>query len=327
MNNWVSQDTDLLPDFIIGGAMKCGTSTLHTILNKHPKIFIPKEEVHFFDMDNILQHSDFNFHHNEKWTTQSMQKDPKIAWEWYQNKFRGHESLIKGEDSTTYLASKIAAERISMQKKEIKLLFLLRQPSLRAYSNYNHLLKSGRATYTFEDTIRFNPFQVLNRSLYKEQLESFYNYIPKERIKVILFEDLVEDPELIIKEVSEFIGFDDNEFPADVFKTHSNQGRVPRNEKLHVKKNLVMRNFGNIKYSSNLPFAGPSVKTSTPLMARVINKVHSKINPAVPVTQKINQETKVMLDDYFFKEMQGLDELLGKDVLSRWFPDKTISKN
>lgn len=34
-----------------------------------------------------------------------------------------------------------------------------------------------------------------------------------------------------------------------------------------------------------------------------------------------------MLDDYFFKEMQGLDELIGKDVLSKWFPDKTIANN
>ncbi len=236
MNNWITEDTNLLPDFIIGGAMKCGTTTLHAILNKHPKIFIPNEEVHFFDMDNILQHSDFNFYHNDTWTTQSMEKDPKLVWEWYQKKFKGNESLIKGEDSTTYLASRCAAERISMQKKEIKLLFLLRQPSERAYSNYSHLLRSGRATNSFEDTIRYNPFQVINRSLYKEQLESFYKNIPKERIKVILFEDLVKTPESTMKEVSTFLGVDYNEFPAGAFKTHSNKGRVPRNEKLHIKK-------------------------------------------------------------------------------------------
>ena len=327
MNNWISEETNLLPDFIIAGAMKCGTSTLHTILNKHPKIFIPKEEVHFFDMDNILQHSDFNFHHNETWTTQSMEKDPELVWKWYQKKFKGNESLIKGEDSTTYLASRCAAERISMQKKEIKLLFLLRQPSLRAYSNYSHLLRSGRATYNFEDTIRYNPFQVINRSLYKEQLESFYKNIPKERIKVILFEDLVKNPELTIKEVSKFIGIDYDDFPEDALKTHSNRGSVPRYGKLYLKKNLVLRNFGNLHYSNTLPFIDPSIKTTVPLIARVINKIHGKINPNVPIIDEINQETKKMLDVYFFKEMQGIDELIGKDVLSKWFPDRTIAND
>ncbi len=193
MNNWISTEIDLLPDFIIGGAMKSGTTTLHRILSNHPKIFIPKEEIGFFDIDNILQHSDFNFYDKETWVTQSMEKDPELVWKWYQKNFKGNESYIKGEDSTSYLASRIAAERISIQKKEIKLLFLLRQPSLRAYSNYNHLLRTGRATNSFEDTIRFNPFLVINRSLYKEQLVNFYRYIPKVRIKVILFEDLIKD--------------------------------------------------------------------------------------------------------------------------------------
>ena len=58
---WKSSEPELLPDFIIGGAMKSGTTTLHNILNAHPRIFIPDGEVHFFDMDNVSQHSDFNF--------------------------------------------------------------------------------------------------------------------------------------------------------------------------------------------------------------------------------------------------------------------------
>lgn len=48
-----------LPDFIICGAMKSGTTTVHGILNRHPQIFIPDPEIHFFDIDDVLQHPDY----------------------------------------------------------------------------------------------------------------------------------------------------------------------------------------------------------------------------------------------------------------------------
>jgi len=322
MSNWISQNPDFLPDFIIGGAMKCGTTTLHQILDKHPKVFIPKGELHFFDIDNILQHSDFNYFEENKWISQSMNKNPKILWDWYQDKFSFSNNTVKGEDSTTYLASRVAAERIAIQKKEIKLIFLLRQPSLRTYSNYNHLLRTGRATYSFEDTIRFSPFTVLNRSLYKEQLEVYFRLIPKERIKIILFEDLVENPKKIVKEVSDFINISFEEFPADVFDTHSNKGKEPRNNKLQARKNLILRNVGNTLYNTKLPYKPTQKGNTFPLFTKAVNKVHSLANPLSPTNSRINPETKKFLDDYFYQELVGLDELLEMQTLKKWFPEK-----
>ena len=66
-------------------------------------------------------------------------------WEFYSNKFKGKENFVKGEDSTVYLASKNAAKRISQQKKSIKIIINLRNPTKRTYSNYNHLLRTSRA--------------------------------------------------------------------------------------------------------------------------------------------------------------------------------------
>ena len=56
----ISSQPENLPDFIIAGATKSATTTLHTILNKHPDVFIPNGELHFFDMDDIFEHPDFN---------------------------------------------------------------------------------------------------------------------------------------------------------------------------------------------------------------------------------------------------------------------------
>ncbi|TXE17116.1 sulfotransferase [Psychroserpens burtonensis] len=320
MNNWIAPRTDLLPDFIIGGAMKSGTSTIHNILEKHPKVFIPKKEIGFFDMDNILEHSDFNFFEENKWISQSMDQDPKAMWDWYHEKYKGKESFVKGEDSTTYLASKIAAKRISLQKKDIKLIFVLRQPSLRAYSNYYHLLRTGRATHSFEDTLRFNPFTVINRSLYKEQIESFYKFIPKSRIKIIVFEDLISNQEAVIKDVCKFLHLNFEELPVDVFNIHTNKASVPRSITRQFQKNALLRSLANAKYANDLPFKSLAEVKQRPFIVKVINKVHGKINPKLAIKPpEIHPETKTFLDAYFYNQLLGLDELIEQEVLSKWF--------
>lgn len=320
MNNWIAPETDLLPDFIIGGAMKSGTSTIHRILEKHPKVFIPKREIGFFDMDNILEHSDFNFFAENKWVSQSMEQDPKAMWDWYHEKYKGKESMVKGEDSTTYLASIKAAERISLQKKDIKLIFVLRQPSLRAFSNYYHLLRTGRATHSFEDTIRFNPFTILNRSLYKEQIVNFYKYIPKYRIKFIVFEDLISDQESVIKDLCQFLNLNFDELPTDIFNMHANKAKVHKSMNLQIQKNALLRGLGNTKYANNLPFKSSYEAKNRPFMVKLINKLHSKINPLSELEPpKITPKTKLFLDSYFYNQLLGLDELLEQEVLSKWF--------
>ncbi len=50
------------PDFIIGGAPKCGTTSLHFILDQHPRIGLPDDEIHYFDADDPITHPDFFFH-------------------------------------------------------------------------------------------------------------------------------------------------------------------------------------------------------------------------------------------------------------------------
>ena len=66
-DNWLSIEPSLLPDFIIVGAMKSGTTTLHDMLNTHPDVFIPKGELHFFDHDDIFQHPNFNIYKKSFW--------------------------------------------------------------------------------------------------------------------------------------------------------------------------------------------------------------------------------------------------------------------
>lgn len=321
---WRAPKNKVLPDFIIGGAMKCGTTTLHNILANHPDIFIPKREVHFFDIDNFLQHNNFNFYdkENDEWIRQSMAQDPGKLWDWYSSKFEhagyAGEKLI-GEDSTTYLASPKAAERIAIQDKEIKMIFMLRHPTSRAYSNYLHLVRSGRATMSFEDTLRYQPEAVVRRSLYKHQLENYYKHIPRHRIKVILLEDLTGNKEKTLRELASFLEIDYNKLSSSSKKKHSNQGGMPRSLNIALLKNRFLSNGGKLQYIDYLPNQ-PRVSSFTKLKHKGINKVHRMVNPVQKGNYtRMKESTKEFLDEYFRERLAGLDELTNKDILSRWF--------
>jgi len=318
LENWVSPNQDLLPDFIIGGAMKCGTTTLHKMLDMHPDVYIPSKEIRFFDLDNQLQHPKYNsFDKTSKiWTTRNMKIEKGSMWSWYSSLYEGKKNMVKGEDSTSYLASKIAAERIALQKKDIKLIFLLRQPSKRTYSNYNHMLQKGQAKWSFEDTLVNNPYSVLSRSLYKEQLEYYYNHIPKKRIKVIIFEDFISDTKSAIKDISIFLDIDFSKFPKSTFGIHANKAKLPLYPQLHT---LKSRHIGNInqKYINSLQ---PAKAKTLNLLNKSLEKSYNKLNPRVEKkAPRLNDSTKEFLDEYFHKELHGIDELVGQEILSKWF--------
>ncbi|WP_020530739.1 sulfotransferase family protein [Flexithrix dorotheae] len=324
-SHWKAPNDALLPEFIIGGAMKCGTTTLHAMLAKHPKIFIPEEEIHFFDIDHHIQHADFNFYDKKKdqWTVQLMEQNPEKLWDWYLKKFAGKEQYVKGEDSTIYLASRIAAERIALQNKEIKLIFLLRHPTKRAYSQYYHMLRTGRATHTFEDTLKYNPVSVLERSLYRDQLEPYYKHISKERIKIVLFEDFIQNTAETLKEICEFIEVDFDAFDPEVFQLHTNQALIPSSFRLQRFFNRIFKALGTVQYFDMLPFAPSHIGEQKSFFMKYLKKTLGVLNPHKPgKPPKIKDSTKNFLDQYFYNQLVGIDELTGEKILSKWFPER-----
>ncbi len=84
---WIAPKNIRLPDFIICGAMKCGTSTVHTLLGKHPETHIPDREINFFDIDDIFQHSDFYSQRDGRFLGPDISIDPIAYGEWYHDFF------------------------------------------------------------------------------------------------------------------------------------------------------------------------------------------------------------------------------------------------
>ncbi|MBO6630998.1 MAG: sulfotransferase, partial [Psychroserpens sp.] len=213
----------------------------------------------------------------------------------------------------------VAAHRIAIQDKQIKLIFILRHPTKRTISNYLHKLKSGRAIYSLEDTLRLQPETIVSRSMYKSQLEVYYNYLPFENIKVVVFEDFISNKRECLKDICQFLEVDFEKFSAEVFETHSNKTKIPRSLKLQLMRNRLLIRNNKYRYSKALPIQ-PSNNYKMPLGHRFIDKVHKWINPLNENNRyAVKPSTLNFLDEYFKNELDGLDDLVRMDILKKWF--------
>jgi hypothetical protein len=320
--NWLCPDGHIVPDFIIAGAMKCGTSTVHELLNRHEKVFIPDSEINFFDIDDLFQHSDF-FSFNGAWHWPDFSTNPDSYWKWYQNFFKDAPAdCLIGEDSTCYLPSAKAAKRIASQRKPIKIIICLRNPVDRAYSQYWHMLRTGRAMFSFEDTIRFTPEYVLQRSMYLEQVQRFTASFSRSQIFFFVLEDFLARKEQVISNLLYFLGLDKAQMPSNAIETHANSATLPRNIELCTWKNRILQSVGNTHYLGRLPFQTVNRK-SIPWFVRGAERIHRKFNPLAPRnTPPMNDATKEFLMSFFQAELMGLSEIVGIDLENLWFTNE-----
>lgn len=190
----------MLPNFLIIGSAKSGTTTLYSVLSQHPDIFLsPLKEPYFF--------SEF------KPSGASV-----CSIDAYRSLFRGHTAQpLIGEASAGYLYSRTAPERIAQTLGNgVKLVAILRHPVDRAYSMYWHRRRDAEEPLSFPDAIRAEPGRIregwqlgwhyIEMGHYRRQIENFLKFFDKARLKVLCFDDLVADPDRTFREVTDFLG-------------------------------------------------------------------------------------------------------------------------
>ena len=198
-----SQDPALgrLPDFLIIGAMKSGTSTLRANLDSHPDVYCAREQ-HFFNL------------HYTKGT------------DWYRAKFAdaGAVRLI-GEKCPEYLHNPQAVERMASLLPDARLIALLRDPVERAYSHYWQERRIGKESLEFADAVAAEPrriaegavrFSYVERGRYLLQLQRICERYPRNALLVLLFEELREAPAQTFATACRFLGIDDTFVPPSV---------------------------------------------------------------------------------------------------------------
>lgn len=176
------------PDFIIIGAMKCGTTSLHYYLRNHPDIYMPREkELDFFGGAN-------NY---EKGVS------------WYTSKFKS-QYLLNGEASPNYTKVHLfegVPEKMYRLLPNVKLIYLYRDPIDRAYSHYLHSLSTRREKKNLENALTENSNYILT-SRYYWQLEQFLKYYPLDQFLILNSDQLRKNRKNALKKIYDFLGVD-----------------------------------------------------------------------------------------------------------------------
>ncbi len=312
------QEQRRLPDFILAGAMKCGTTTLHRFLDRHPGIFIPRPEIAFYDADDLRQHPDFHIFDGQRWFVPRLDRERDLYLDWYSSFFDGATAgQLLGEDSTTYVSSRNAARRIAEINPGARIVVLFRDPTQRAYSHYWHLLRSGRAIFDFEGSLQAMQETIVQRSLYLEGVRRFLDHLPREQLHFELFEVMVEDIPAAVRRVTRFVGADPELIDFGESGTNYNPALLPLFPRLQRWRNTVLRLRTRELYLHHLPeVPGPM----TGLLGKAVDRAHSIVNPQVerrPPPMK--EATAQFLDDHFRRENEGLSELIGIETERYWY--------
>ena len=199
-----------LPQFLIVGAAKAGTTSLHEHLSEHPAVSAPTtKEIHYFDF--------------------SYRRGPS----WYRAHFRPAraDGEISGESTPYYLFHPLVPARVARDLPDCRFIVLLRNPIDRAYSHHNHERASGYEDLPFEQAVAaegerlageeerllddpgYRSFShqhhsYLARSRYAEQLERWFAHVDRDRFLILSAEDLFEDPQGTVAAAQRFLGLE-----------------------------------------------------------------------------------------------------------------------
>ena len=304
------------PDFIIGGAPKCGTTSLHFILAQSPSVGIPEDEVHYFDADDPVGHPDFLFTDRDGlvWYDPRQGNSDGIAW--YAKHFeRFADTPFVGEDSTIYLQSEVAAARIADLLPDAKLVFMLRDPVKRAYSQYWHLVTRGRTTSSFEDALSRHPSIVLG-STYAPHLRRYLDMFGQDRVHVGLFEDFLADRQGFIDSLTSFLGIP--QITLRESDTWFNRTHYPTSLAMQCAINSVSARIVRNQYRNHFG-------QRQGVRERSRNKLHyywfRYVHPILLKSTRqppMAEGTRQYLTQHFSARNAGLSQLLGRDLSEVW---------
>jgi hypothetical protein len=234
----------MMPGFLIVGAQRCGTTSMHRALCQHPVVMkaVLHKGVHYFDTDYgrgmgwYRGHFPLNVH--ARWVGRSAGMAP-----------------VTFESSPYYMFHPMAAERISRDLPGVRLIVLVRDPVERAYSAHAHELARGYETEPFERALELEPIRLEGeaerltadpaylshshqhqayraRGRYVEQLERLERLVGRDRIHVVDSSAFFADPEPAYAAVMDFLGLPHR---GDIdFERHNARPRSPMPETLRT---------------------------------------------------------------------------------------------
>jgi len=267
-----------IPDFLIVGAMRSGTTSLYRYLGAHPEVFVLPKEFQFF---------------TKHWSR---------GLEWYADQFpRSAEGLTLGEATADYFARESAMTHISAAVPGVQLIASLRNPIERAWSHYGLLSERGQEPRSFsaaiDDEIALyseagataEGLIYLGHSMYDHHLERCFGLFDRDQLHVIVFEDLKERPGPVYAELCRYLGIDDRFVPEKLGQP--------------VNQYVTFRSLRVRKLTQSLP-AGP---------ARLLGRLNTRRDLAPDIPRDVRDR----LREFFLPHVERIEDLLDRP-LDRW---------
>ncbi|NNM19665.1 MAG: sulfotransferase, partial [Gammaproteobacteria bacterium] len=203
------------PDFLIAGAAKCGTTSLHRYLSEHPRVFATRhKELNYFALDDPVVAAgwpDLPF--------------PIRSWEEYCECFAAAgDDQLAFEASPIYFDSPMAPARIAEKLPSAKILVSLRDPRERAWSGYLMHIREGEKPVAEKDFV--DPAaRYISGGFYADKLGA-YQSVFGDRLKVVFFDDIKSDIENVMRSIFDFIGIE--HFVSESYVRRHNVASYPR---------------------------------------------------------------------------------------------------
>jgi hypothetical protein len=176
-----------LPNLVLIGGLKCGTTSLHHYLNLHPEIGMSRpKELNFFV-------AELNW---------------ELGTDWYASHFAAGDA-VRGESSPHYTNRPRfgrVAERMAGLIPDARLIYVVRDPIDRALSHYLHNVSGGYETRSLAEALAEPESAYVHRGLYAMQLDPYLERFPRERIAIVAHEDLKLDRQRTMEELFGFLG-------------------------------------------------------------------------------------------------------------------------
>ncbi len=300
-----------MPNFLIIGAAKSGTSALYAYLRQHPDIFASDiKEPGFFALEGeTVPFAGPGAVEGERQRIRHLDQ--------YQALFRRAGSAVAvGESSCIYLFSPEAPRRIRHYVPNVKLIAILRNPVDRAYSGFRYLVRDGREPLgSFEEALEAEPARVAanwepiwfhaQRGFYAAQLKRYFELFDRGQIRVYTYDEFVASPLGVLRDIYRFLEVDES-FAPDLSLRHNVSG-TPRSPLLHA----VLARPSAVK---------DAVKSLVPApLRRRIRRVRSVLMERNIASDgaEMSGETRQSLMQLFRNDILELEGLIDRD-LSGW---------
>jgi hypothetical protein len=208
-----------LPNLVVIGGLKCGTTSLHHYLNLHPQVQMSRpKELNFFV-------AELNW---------------PLGRDWYASHFRAGPP-VRGESSPHYTNRPRfdgVAARMAATVPETRLIYMVRDPIDRMLSHYLHNVGGGYEDRPLPEALGDPHTAYVDRSRYFFQLEPYLDAFEPDRIMVVSREELLRDRAQTMRRVFGFLGVDED-FTSDQFEREWETGTAKRSGRFRVMDRAV----------------------------------------------------------------------------------------